>query len=357
MEFSGFTLLLTNDCTASCSYCYQIKGHNHLGLSTIKKAVDFFFPFFAQDLTITFYGGEPLLDFNNIQETVDYVTIKNKIHKIKIRYSLTTNGDLLNEDILQFLNKHEFSVLLSFDGFAQEVCRKKGSFLHLNSLLKKITIYPGISLETNSVFTAKTVGYLSSSIRYIVESKVPDATISTSHSPPWDQAALSQLGRELTSLREYLLFYYKDTGQIPVSNFRKIEEKGVFACFGGKDRMALSPDGKLWGCFMFPDYLKGKENSTEFQNHSFGSLDFFMKNHESLYPKILETYQGLQMDHFFTFHHACALCPDLAECAVCPVDAAFVSSRIGKIPDWICSIRKIFINERAQFLKDIQITQ
>ena len=120
--------------------------------------------------------------------------------------------------------------------------------------------------------------------------------------------------------------------------------------------MALVPDGNLWGCFMFPDYFKRKKNTRESSKYCFGSLDSFIKNHSSIYPKILENYEGLQMDHYFTSNDACALCKDLGECFVCPVDAAFISSRFGKIPDWVCEIRKIFINEKALFLKEIGIT-
>lgn len=347
-------MTVTDDCNFNCSYCYQKKDKTYLDITTAKNAVDFFLPFFTQECFINFYGGEPLLAFEQIKEIVSYIQHRNRSSKKKIEYSITSNGSHINKGVLQFLNQNKFNFLLSFDGLAQDVARKKGSFDHTCSSLEKLLECPDIDLETNSVFTSKTVGYLSRSIQFIVESGVPTVNLSLSNLPSWDKSALSRLKEEMSSLREYSLSFYRRTGDIPVTNLKKNSRKGVFGCFAGKDRMALSPDGSLWGCCFFSDYFRNKEKTKENLMYCFESLDSFVDNHEQVYPKILKNYSNLRMEYFFTSDNFCMLCEEMKDCVVCPVDAAFASSIIGKIPYWICQVRRILREEKLNFLRDLE---
>lgn len=67
-----------------------------------------------KQVTLSFYGGEPLLAFELIKKCVNY--IKEKYHQKNVNYGLTTNGILLKDDILEFLVKEKFSILVSLDG-------------------------------------------------------------------------------------------------------------------------------------------------------------------------------------------------------------------------------------------------
>ncbi|MGB2764018.1 MAG: radical SAM protein [Candidatus Aminicenantaceae bacterium] len=354
MELSNLTLIVTDDCNFNCPYCFQKKEEKYIDVFTAKNAVDFFFPFLKQSCDINFYGGEPLLAFEQIREIFNYIQDKNKNFKKQIQCSITSNGSLINDDILQFLNQNKFFLLLSFDGLAQDVSRKKGSFAPIVSILERLIGCADIELETNSVFTADTVGYLSRSIRFIIESGVPTANISFSNLPPWSESALVLLKKELSELQEFILSFYRETGAIPVANFRKNLSENVFACYAGKDRIALSPDGSLWGCCFFYDYFKGKEKSKEFLKYCFGSLESFMENHERIYPEILKNYSNLRMEYFFTSNKFCMLCEKMTDCVVCPIDAAFGSSVIGKIPGWVCRLRKVMREEKLNFLEDLE---
>src|SRR3990170_2286015 len=126
MELSSLTIILTDQCNFNCAYCYQKKGKQRLDSAVLTRAVRFFQPFFARECFIDFYGGEPLLAFEEIRRTVEQIERLSKKRGIKAHYSLTTNGSLLNDYILDFLEDHEFSVLLSFDGLAQDISRRKG---------------------------------------------------------------------------------------------------------------------------------------------------------------------------------------------------------------------------------------
>ena len=242
---------------------------------------------------------------------------------------------------------------MSFDGLAQDVLRKKGSFKKTVPLIKELLNYPNIDLEVNSVFTPQTANYFSESIKFIMDLGVPSIHFSLSNIKPWGQASLLKLENEMVKLRKILLNHYKRKGNIPVTNFREEPGKGIFYCAAGKDRLAVTPDEKIWGCFLFPDYFKGKENSSEYQKFYFGTLDDFIENHKYVYRRISSNYAQLSMDNFSTSHMRCFLCSEIENCAVCPINASFSGSPLGKIPSYLCEIQKIKIKVKEKLSKKI----
>lgn len=352
MDIYSFALFTTDDCNFSCQYCYQDKGNTYIDNGTIKKAIDFFFPFLKNECYINFYGGEPLLALDQIIFALDYLQFMNK-RKIKnIIFSMTTNGSLISDDVLNILNLNKFSLLLSFDGIVQDVSRKKDSFDKIVGILKKTNQYPQIDLETNSVFTPSTVASLSKSIISIAELGVPNISLAISQTSLWDHSSISHLKKELETLAEYLLLYYKRKGYIPVVNFRREYTKGVFTCHAAKDRMAMTADGNLWGCHLFADVYNGKEDTEDYAKFCFGDLDSFIKNHEEIYSKISANYTNFPMDRFYTNSTRCFDCPELEECRVCPVDNLMQGPDIRKIPVWACEQKKITREIRKKFLKE-----
>ena len=289
-----------------------------------------------------------------MRKTVSLLNKKNREFKKRATYSITTNGSLITEEIIQFFNKHKFLVVLSFDSLAQDVLRKKGSFKKTVSIVEEILNCPDIDLEINSVFTPTTVDYISDSIKFIMDLGVPDIHFSLSTIKPWNQASLQKLENEMMKLVKILVNNFKRKANIPVIDFREESEKGIFCCAAGKNRMAITPDEKIWGCFLFPDYFQGKENSPEYQKFYFGPLDNFIENHKSIYPRILSNYTGLSMDNFSTSRLECFLCPELENCAVCPINASFSGNPLGEIPSYLCKIQKIKIKEKEKLKREIQ---
>lgn len=354
MEFSGLTFIVTEDCNFNCTYCYQIKGKKIIDPSTIENALDFFLPFLTEECYINFYGGEPLLAFDRIKHTVSTIQEKNKKLKKRVQYSVTTNGSLIDHDILKFLNLHKFLLLLSFDGFAQDVSKKRGSFEQIVSIIKEALKCSNIELETNSVFTPATVRYLSPSIQFIIELGVPSIDLSLDKFVPWDSASLRQLEKELRALRGFLLTSYDNPESIPLVDFRSKPKKDIFCCFAGKDRMAITPDGELWGCCLFPDFFRGKEETEDYKKYCFGDLDSFVENYETVYPEILSNFSTLRTDFFFTPEISCILCDDLEECGVCPLDTVSSGTITKRIPPWMCEIKKIFRKEKRLLWKELE---
>jgi sulfatase maturation enzyme AslB (radical SAM superfamily) len=306
-------------------------------------------PCLTEDYYLNFYGGEPLLSFKLIRQVVSLLGAENKKHNQTVHYSITTNGSLLTKEIIQFLDEHKFSVELSFDGLAQDVSRQKGSEKKLIPIIKELLNQPNIDLEINSVFSPNTISYLSDSIKYTMDLNVPDIRCSLSTTETWSQAALQKLEKEMSRLREIVAEHSRRKGNIPVINFRAIQRKGIFHCAAGKDRLSLSPDGGVWGCFLFADYFKGKENTPEYSKYFFGNLGDFMGNHEYIYPRISSNYAELRMDNFRTSKTECFLCKEYKNCAVCPINAALSGASIGEIPDHICEIQRIKIREQDLF--------
>lgn len=354
MYLSNLTFVVTEDCNFRCSYCYQEKTKDYIDAAIIEKAVDFFFPFLSEECFINFYGGEPLLAVDQIRDGVDYIENKKKREKKYIQYSITTNGSLLDEQILSFLNKNKFSVLLSFDGLAQEITKKKASSKPIVSNIKRLLELPHIDLETNSVFTQKTVVYLSKSVRLFIDLGIPNISFALSRIFPWERSSLVQLRKELSNVRQILLSNYKKTSTIPLVDFRRNQKRGIFVCFAGRDRMTLTPEGKLWGCDLFADYFKGKAGMSEYDKYCFGDLDSFVDRFERVYPEILSNHSKLRMDRFFTSNTSCLKCNDLEICKVCPVDNMFSDTDIRKVSSWSCEMKRILIREKELFWEGLK---
>lgn len=116
-------LQVTQQCNMRCKYCaysgnYFNRTHasNRMNFKTAKKAIDFYIERSdkADKLVLSFYGGEPLLEFELIKQCVAYI-IENKGDK-QVIFTMTTNGTLLTEEVIRFLVEHKFTLMISLDG-------------------------------------------------------------------------------------------------------------------------------------------------------------------------------------------------------------------------------------------------
>lgn len=136
-------LELTESCNLRCKYCIyhdEFKSNRNFGneemlLVTAIKAVEFAFAHSGKELSISFYGGEPLIKFNLMRNIIDYCNAKAKIYDKDIRYSFTTNLTLMNEEMAQyFASLGNCNILCSIDG-PRDIhdswriyCDRRGSF-------------------------------------------------------------------------------------------------------------------------------------------------------------------------------------------------------------------------------------
>lgn len=355
MELSKLTFIVTDDCNFNCTYCYQEKEKKTMDNATLKMAVDFFYPHLTglKDIQISFYGGEPLLAYDRICHAVQLIREKNKTGNKKIGFFVTTNGSLLTEEKLDFFNRSGFNLMLSFDGLAQDKSRKVDTLAHTVDLMKRVRDYPGITFEINSVFTPRTAGDFFESLRYIIEQGGTDVTFNLSTMEEWRTADLETLESELQRLTEYLVLYYRNNGTLPVKNFNT-PGSGIFRCSAGCDQMAVTPGGDIWGCFLFHDYFKTRQDDPQYRDYSFGSLARFAGDGAGNphYPEIVENYSQLKQDFFQVKGKEtkfCFLCEDIRGCMVCPVNAAYSSGSLGKVSCGNCRLVKIQSKARKKF--------
>lgn len=346
MLISNLTFVVTEKCNFNCTYCPQTKENQTLPLNLIETAVDFFYPFLKRDkkIHVGFYGGEPLLAFEQIQHAALLLLGKNQTGHKDIEFSLTTNGSLLTDKMLEFFNRNRFSLTLSFDGLAQEMGREKGSFEKTLRIMKRIQEHPDINFEINSVFSPLTVPLLAESLRFIIEQGGPEITFNLSALEYWSSEAMDTLKKELQRLADFLAIYYKENGKMPVKNFQAPAidvNRGVFRCSAGNEQMSLAPDGKVWGCFLFHDYFKNRQNDPQYWDYCFGDLGDFVESYGNRYVEKLVNYCQLQQDLFQVEGEFCFLCNELPGCMVCPVYAAYSTGTLGKISCQHCALMRI----------------
>ena len=116
-------LHIAHDCNLACRYCFAEEGEYHgrralMSFETGKKALDFLIANSGnrRNLEVDFFGGEPLMNWQVVKDLVAYGREQEKIHNKNFRFTLTTNGVLLNDEIMEFANKEMGNVVLSIDG-------------------------------------------------------------------------------------------------------------------------------------------------------------------------------------------------------------------------------------------------
>ena len=116
-------LHIAHDCNLACKYCFAEEGEYHgrralMSLEVGKKALDFLVANSGKrrNLEVDFFGGEPLLNWKVVKQLVEYGRSLEEANHKKFRFTLTTNGVLLNDEIMEFCNREMSNVVLSLDG-------------------------------------------------------------------------------------------------------------------------------------------------------------------------------------------------------------------------------------------------
>jgi len=175
----GFTQLIldvTEDCNFRCNYCifsgnyvyYRSHSKKYMNIDIAKKAIDYYFSLIKEGKrynplrrpTVSFYGGEPLLNFKLIKECMEYIEDTYKDHKV--RYSFTTNGSLLDTEKAEWFMKYDCHILISICGPKEEHDRLrvyyngKGSFEDVMKNIKPIFENHRTKLGSIIVYDLKT---------------------------------------------------------------------------------------------------------------------------------------------------------------------------------------------------------
>ena len=112
----SFTLYMTTTCNFKCKYCYEdYRDQNHMNEGNLVETLEFIMNYGNKEkILLEFLGGEPLIKKDLIKEAVKY--IKREYPERIVKYYITTNGSLLDDDFIAFMKENAFTVRLSFDG-------------------------------------------------------------------------------------------------------------------------------------------------------------------------------------------------------------------------------------------------
>ncbi|MBQ5754980.1 MAG: thioether cross-link-forming SCIFF peptide maturase, partial [Oscillospiraceae bacterium] len=116
-------LHVAHTCNLTCDYCFASQGKYHgeralMSFEVGKQALDFLIAHSGSrvNLEVDFFGGEPLMNWDVVKQLVAYGRSQEAEHNKKFRFTLTTNGMLVNDEVIDFCNKEMHNVVLSLDG-------------------------------------------------------------------------------------------------------------------------------------------------------------------------------------------------------------------------------------------------
>ena len=301
-------LNVSQTCNLNCVYCYGDDGeYGRRGLmkSDIAfKAVDWLIKFSGNKKTIiiTFFGGEPLLNFNLIKKVVEYAKGKAPLFNKKVLFTITTNGCFLDNRVIDFLNQENFSIVVSCDGDlkAQQINRPFKSAIGSHKIIENniANLISSRKLKTNTsarITVTKQNADLQTQVAYLSKlgfKKVNWAeAIFSSESSMQEQFKLtSDDYNEILEYFDYLADttivaikkreYPSDTRLIPHIIRLHNKTKRYFFCGVGRGIVGISIDGDIYPCHRFvgnDDYKIGNvklENALEYKS----TLNLGVKN-------------------------------------------------------------------------------
>ncbi len=116
-------LHVSHDCNLRCKYCFAATGDFHTGrkimdFETAKRAIDFVIERSGtrRNLEVDFFGGEPLMAWETVKKTVEYARSIEAKHNKNFRFTITTNGVLLDDEKIEYINREMSNAVLSLDG-------------------------------------------------------------------------------------------------------------------------------------------------------------------------------------------------------------------------------------------------
>lgn len=169
--FCTLHLLLNEKCNFHCKYCYSAEGRSsqELKIDQIETMLSFFLSSertAVKDRTVMFMGGgEPVLSWELLEGATLFAERVAKGQGVTAHFSLTTNGSIMSEEMLQFLKKHNFTVQISFEILPDVQNEQRGSYDTVANNLQRLTEY-GINNYVRSTITEKNVDRIPEMVEY-----------------------------------------------------------------------------------------------------------------------------------------------------------------------------------------------
>ncbi len=268
-------LHIAHACNLNCEYCFAGQGKYHgeralMSFEVGKRAIDFLIENSGgrRNLEVDFFGGEPLLNWEVVKKIVGYAREAEKLHNKNFRFTLTTNGMLLDDEVTEFCNSEISNVVLSLDGRrdVHDRLRKnyagEGSYDTIVPKFKKfVAARGGRGYYIRGTFTHMNTDF-TNDILHMADLGFGELSMEPVVSPPGEAYALTEedlpilleqyelLAREMIARgrrgRGFNFYHY----MIDLEHGPCVYKR-VTGCGSGTEYMAVTPEGDLYPCHQF----------------------------------------------------------------------------------------------------------
>lgn len=268
-------LHIAHDCNLACKYCFAEEGEYHGDRSLMsyevgKKALDFLIANSGNrvNLEVDFFGGEPLMNFQVVKDLVAYGRSKEKEYNKKFRFTLTTNGMLMDDEVMEFANKEMANVVLSIDGrkeihdFMRPTRNGKGSYdLIIDKFKKMAEMRNQTNYYVRGTFTHYNLDF-SKDVLHLADlgfKQISAEPVVTADDQPYaiKEEDLPKLFEEYDALAKEMVKREKEGNGFNFFHFMldltggPCLYKRLSGCGSGTEYLAVTPWGDLYPCHQF----------------------------------------------------------------------------------------------------------
>ena len=268
-------LHIAHTCNLNCSYCFASQGKYHgeralMSFEVGKRALDFLVENSGSrhNLEVDFFGGEPLMNFDVVKQLVEYArSIEKDVNK-NFRFTLTTNGVLIDDDVIDFANREMSNVVLSLDGRKEVHDRFRvdyagnGSYERIVPKFQKLVkARDGKNYYMRGTFTHNNVDFLED-IKQMLDLGFRELSMEPVVTNPDDPSALTDedlpvLFKQYEELAALMIEKNKEGDPFTFYHYMIDLEGGpciykrISGCGSGTEYMAVTPWGDLYPCHQF----------------------------------------------------------------------------------------------------------
>lgn len=268
-------LHIAHDCNLACRYCFAEEGEYHgrralMSFEVGKAALDFLIANSGnrRNLEVDFFGGEPLMNFDVVKRLVAYGREQEELHNKKFRFTLTTNGVLLNDEVMEFANQEMANIVLSIDGRKEVNDRMRpfrkgaGSYDLIVPRFRKLAESRNQDrYYVRGTFTHHNLDF-SKDVLHLADLGFKQISVEPVVAPPEEDYALReedipQLLEEYDKLAVEMLKRHKEGKSFNFFHFMIDLEGGpcvakrLSGCGSGTEYLAVTPWGDFYPCHQF----------------------------------------------------------------------------------------------------------